>query len=159
RQRLSAMRTRYRTLAADKRLAPREAAIGKRLPYGQHVDEATIRTRDGLLIQVVKLDGFPFETMDDEELGYRKAVREPLLRGATRRALDLDAELRQLHAMRETFVAALAPYGARTLTTYEGEHGLCSEPASFLAALLGGAPRPILLPEGDIGELIADRRL
>jgi type IV secretion system protein VirB4 len=226
------MSMRYRTLAADRRLAPREATIGRRLPYDQHVDEATIRTRDGLLIQVIRLDGFPFETMDDEELGYRKTVRETLLRGvagsrmalyhhvlrrhvapvwpeapeqpfcrgldevwrarldgrrlfinelfltivrrplqggagfaerllrgAVRRSVDLDGELRQLHALRETFVAALAPYGARTLTTYEGEHGLCSEPASFLAALLGGAPRPILLPQGDIGALIADRRL
>ncbi|HET8613046.1 MAG TPA: VirB4 family type IV secretion system protein [Sphingomonas sp.] len=225
------MSERYATLGAG-RLRPREASIGSRLPYAQHLDEAAIATRDGRLIAVIRLDGFPFETMDDEELAYRKTVRETLLRGAagsrlalyhhvirrettpawaevkgdpfcerldeawrarleTRRlfvndlfltlvrrplqgragfaerlfrraagrAPDLDEELRQLRATTETFLAALAPYGARLLTTYEGEYGFCSEPAGFLAALAGRGMAPLLLPEGPIAEAIADRRL
>ena len=47
-------------------------------------DEATIRTRDGLLIQVLHLRGFPFETQPDEELNYRKTVRETLPEGFQR---------------------------------------------------------------------------
>jgi len=59
----------------------KEAAAGDRLPYARHVDDATIETRDGRLMQVLHLKGFPFETADTEELNYRKSVRETLLRG------------------------------------------------------------------------------
>jgi len=222
----------YASTGAARRLAPKEASIGDRLPYAGHMDEATIRTRDGLLIQVLHLRGFPFETQPDEELNYRKAVRETLLRGAAssrlalyhhvvrrrvapqftgafdepfcaridrswrerlserslyvnelfltlvrrplqgeaglldglfRRAHDprvVERDLRQLHATRETFAAALAPYGARTLTTYElGRGGVGSEVAEFLAMLVNAEARPMLAPSGDLGDALATRRL
>ena len=222
----------YRTAGAHRRLSAKEAAIGDRLPYARHLDEATVQTRDGLLIQVLRLEGFPFETVDNEELGYRKQVREALYRGAANSRLaiyhhivrrrvtpelggdfddgfrrDLDRrwretlarrklfvnelfvtlvrrplqgnaglaerlfrsaardngdraqDLRALNATRETFMAALAPYGARLLTTYQGRYGLCSEPCAFLASLVTGEIRPILAPTGDIGHALADRRL
>ena len=72
------MRQTYASTDAARRVAPKEAFIGDRLPYAGHLDEATIRTRDGLLIQVLHLRGFPFETQPDEELNYRKSVRETL---------------------------------------------------------------------------------
>ena len=59
----------------------REQAAGARLPYARHVDDATIETRDGRLMQVMHLAGFPFETADTDELNYRKSVRETMLRG------------------------------------------------------------------------------
>jgi type IV secretion system protein VirB4 len=226
------MRPTYASTEAARRLAPKEAFIGDRLPYAGHMDDATIRTRDGLLIQVLHLRGFPFETQPDEELNYRKTVRETLLRGAAssrlalyhhvvrrrvaprfsggveqpfcaridqswrerlaernlyvndlfltlvrrplqgeagfldglfRRAHDpktVERDLRQLHATRETFAAALAPYGARTLTTYElGKGGVGSEPAEFLSMLINAEARPVLAPSGDLGEALATRRL
>jgi type IV secretion system protein VirB4 len=72
----------YLTTGAAKVLAPREASVGSRLPYAGHLDEVTLRTRDGLLVQTLHLAGFPFETAPDEELNYRKAVRETVLRSA-----------------------------------------------------------------------------
>ena len=63
-------------------LAPHEAAIGDRLPYAGHLDEVTLKTRSGLLVQTIHLKGFPFETASDEDLNYRKMIRETLLRGA-----------------------------------------------------------------------------
>ena len=222
----------YRSAGVHRRLASKEAAIGDRLPYARHVNETTIQTREGLLIQVLRLEGFPFETVDNEELSYRKQVRESLYRGAANsrlaiyhhivrrrvtpelaaefddpfcRRLDqtwreklaerrlfvnelfltlvrrplqgnagfaerlfkstsrdaggLAQDLRQLDATRETFTAALAPYGARLLTTYQGRNGLCSEPCAFLAALVTGEMRPVLAPGSDIGHALADRRL
>lgn len=222
----------YRTTRADRVLAPKEASIGDRLPYAGHVDDVTLRTRDGWLIQTLHLKGFPFETAPDEELNYRKAVRETLLRGAAdsrlvvyhhvvRRSVQptfgppaetpfcakLDAEwrarlagrrlyvnelfltlvrrpqpggagwlerlarrpggdatseareLRALHAARETFAAALAPYGARTLGRYSGPRGEASELAEFLSLLVNGEPRPVLAPSGDLGQALAARRL
>ncbi|WP_426000490.1 VirB4 family type IV secretion/conjugal transfer ATPase [Caulobacter sp. DWR1-3-2b1] len=59
----------------------KEVSAGQRLPYGRHLDDATLETRDGLLIQVIHLAGLPFETADSEELNYRKAVRDVMLRG------------------------------------------------------------------------------
>ena len=66
---------------ARAKLAQREVAAGARLPYARHVDDCTIATRDGMLLQVVHVAGFPFETADTEELNYRKDVRDTMLRG------------------------------------------------------------------------------
>ena len=96
-------------------------------------------------------------------------VRRPLqgeagfFDGLFRRAHDpktVERDLRQLHATRETFAAALAPYGARTLSTYEmGKGGVGSEPAEFLSMLVNADARPVLAPSGDLGEALAARRL
>src|SRR3954465_8446112 len=72
----------FLTTGAARVLAPREASVGDRLPYLGHLDEVTLQTRDGLLVQTLHLAGFPFETAPDDELNYRKAIRETVLRGA-----------------------------------------------------------------------------
>ena len=218
------------TRAADL-LAPREKKIGDRLPYDRHVDNVTIRTREGLLVQCVKVEGFAFETADDDELGYRKSLRETLFKGlassrlsiyhhvirrrvelaptpppedpfsagldrawreklASRRLFTNDLfltlvrrplggqiglidrllrrsaateslaeDLAQLHSAREALIAALAPYVPRTLSRYERDGGQYSECAEFLGALLTGEFRPLLEPVGDLGQVLADRRL
>ena len=66
--------------ASVETFARREAQAGDRLPYARHVDDRTIETRDGLLLQVLHLQGLPFETADTSELNHRKAVRDTLLR-------------------------------------------------------------------------------
>ena len=58
----------------------REASAGARLPYARHVDDVTIATRDGMLMQVIRLAGLPFETADTDEINYRKALRDGALR-------------------------------------------------------------------------------
>jgi type IV secretion system protein VirB4 len=58
----------------------REARAGARLPYARHVDDTTLATRDGMLMQVIHLTGLPFETADTDELNYRKALRDGALR-------------------------------------------------------------------------------
>jgi type IV secretion system protein VirB4 len=58
----------------------REASAGARLPYARHLDDQTLETRDGMLIRVIHLAGLPFETAESEELNYRKAMREGMLR-------------------------------------------------------------------------------
>ena len=227
------MSQKYVTTGAAKVLAPREVAIGDRLPYDGHLDEVTLQTRDGLLVQTLHLAGFPSETAPDDELNYRKAIRETVLRGASssrlavyhhvvrrrvtpvfpaapedpfcarvdagwrnrlagrqlyvndifltlvRRPLqggagflerlvrqpgakkvELERELRSLHAARDAFAAVLAPYGPRTLSIYETPGGAQrSEPAEFLSLILNGELRPVLAPSGDLGQAIATRRL
>ena len=216
----------------------REQAAGARLPYARHLDDATLETRDGRLLQVLRLDGFPFETADTDELNYRKTVRDTMLRGVanSRFALyhhvvrrevrpelegefpdgfsrELDAAWRgrlatrrlyvndlfltlvrrplggraglltgafgalrgagdrreaqaqavrdrgALNAARDTLVSALAPYGARLLTAYEGPQGACSEPLEFLSLLYNGEVRPVRLPKADLGLYLPYRRI
>jgi len=66
-----------------------EVSAGSRLPYARHVDDHMIELRDGLLMQVVRLDGLLFETADTDDLNYRKSLRDAMLQaiGSSRFAL------------------------------------------------------------------------
>ena len=66
---------------ARRAAAVKEAQAGDKLPYSYHVDDFTIETRDGMLLQFIHIAGLPFETADTEEINYRKALREGALRG------------------------------------------------------------------------------
>ena len=89
-------------LTSDPKVVAREAPAGKHLPYARHVDDHTLETRDGLLLQFIHLRGLLFETADTEELDYRKRLRDAMLQaiGSSRFALyhhivrrRIDAEL------------------------------------------------------------------
>ena len=69
--------------------AAREKPAGHHLPYARHVDDHTIETRDGLLMQVIHLRGLLFETADTDEINYRKRLRDAMLQaiGSSRFAL------------------------------------------------------------------------
>ena len=67
-------------LTRDPRTAQREAPAGVHLPYARHLDAATIETRDGLLMQTIRLGGLLFETADSEDLNYRAELRDAMLR-------------------------------------------------------------------------------
>jgi len=58
----------------------REYSVANFIPYLHHYDNETIITKAGELIQFIKLDGFSFETADDEELDIKKMVRNSLLK-------------------------------------------------------------------------------
>jgi type IV secretion system protein VirB4 len=53
------------------------------------VDDHTIETRDGLLMQVLQMRGLLFETADTEEINYRKRLRDAMLQsiGSSRYAV------------------------------------------------------------------------
>ena len=67
-------------LSSDPKFAKREAPAGAHLPYARHIDPVTIETRDGLLIQTIRLGGLLFETADSEEINYRAELRDAMLR-------------------------------------------------------------------------------
>lgn len=50
------------------------------LPYEYHWDRETIITRKKEFMQILKLDGFSFETADDEDVDMKKMVRNSLLK-------------------------------------------------------------------------------
>ena len=59
--------------------AVKETALADFLPYSRHVDDQTIGTKDGYVFQVLKVDGFAFETADQSEINQLKRVRNTLL--------------------------------------------------------------------------------
>ncbi|MEN9855670.1 MAG: hypothetical protein RLZZ157_796 [Pseudomonadota bacterium] len=74
------LKTPHKHMSTLAQIAPKEAPAGSRLPYARHIDDATIETRDGMLMQVIKIEGLAFETADTEDLNYRKAIRDTMLR-------------------------------------------------------------------------------
>ena len=50
------------------------------IPYLFHWDANTIVTKDNEFIQCIKLDGFSFETADDDDVDMKKLVRNSLLK-------------------------------------------------------------------------------
>jgi type IV secretion system protein VirB4 len=60
--------------------AKKEAKVGERLPYATHLDDTTLRLRDGGLMQSLSIAGMPFETEDADQLNHMLGVREVMLR-------------------------------------------------------------------------------
>ena len=67
-------------LSSDPAAAAREKSAGAHLPYARHVDDVTLETRDGYLMQTIHLGGLLFETADSDELNYRAELRDAMLR-------------------------------------------------------------------------------
>ena len=64
-------------------IAERETPESRFIPYDCHYDPKTILTKKRELLQVIKIEGFSFETADDEELDLRKNIRNSLLKSMT----------------------------------------------------------------------------
>ena len=88
-------------LSRDPRVVARETPAGAHLPYARHVDDVTIETRDGMLMQTIRLGGLMFETADTEELNYRAELRDAMLRaiGTSRFAIYHHIVRRKADAM------------------------------------------------------------
>lgn len=82
-------------------LAPvweKEKGVGGHLPYSAQLDPRTIRFRDGRLMQIIEFEGINFETLDSEELDYRKSLRDATVKalGSSRFALYQHVVRRQV---------------------------------------------------------------
>lgn len=63
------------------KLVARDPRAGDRLPYASHVNDHTILTRGGDLIQMIQVEGFSFETADTEMLNHLQQARDVVFRG------------------------------------------------------------------------------
>ncbi|MEY3196737.1 MAG: hypothetical protein RLZZ59_103 [Pseudomonadota bacterium] len=70
----------FNTQSGKERFAKRELHVDHFIPYKCHWNSNTILTKKNELMQVVKLDGFSFETADDEDLDIRKSMRNLLFK-------------------------------------------------------------------------------
>ncbi len=58
----------------------RERPVASHIPYTRHVDDHIVKTRDGLVLTVLKLDGYSFETSDMSEVNARLLGRNDIVR-------------------------------------------------------------------------------
>ncbi|MBA8904150.1 VirB4 family type IV secretion/conjugal transfer ATPase [Phyllobacterium sp. P30BS-XVII] len=61
-------------------IAAREKKISSHVPYLRHVDENTLRTKDGMILSIIKIDGFCHQTADQSEIDMKANVRNTLMR-------------------------------------------------------------------------------
>lgn len=57
-----------------------EVSAAQFIPYEYHWDRETILTKKKEFVQIIKLDGFAFETADDDDVDMKKLVRNSLLK-------------------------------------------------------------------------------
>jgi type IV secretion system protein VirB4 len=62
-------------------IGKREISVSRFIPYKCHWNNNTILTKNDELIRVIKVQGFSFETADDEEIDIRKNTRNNFLKG------------------------------------------------------------------------------
>ncbi len=58
--------------------AKKEVSTSEFIPFKEHWDATTLITEKEELVKVIKLDGFAFETADDEDVDIKKMVRNTL---------------------------------------------------------------------------------
>ena len=58
----------------------RERRAAAHIPYTRHVDDHVLRTRDGLILTVLKCEGYSFETADISAVNARLLARNDLVR-------------------------------------------------------------------------------
>lgn len=99
-------------LTRDPKAMSKEAPAGAHLPYARHVDDVTVETRDGLLMQTIRVEGLLFETADSEELNYRAGLRDAMMRslGSSRFAI-------YHHVVRRRAEASLTPVTSDEFST------------------------------------------
>ncbi len=62
------------------KIASREVKESNFIPYSCHYDQQTILTKSGDLLQVLKIEGLPFETADPQWLAFQKDLRNILFK-------------------------------------------------------------------------------
>ncbi|MFN3620769.1 MAG: hypothetical protein ACK4S7_10780, partial [Sphingorhabdus sp.] len=67
--------------ASAQKPAKLDPSAGDRLPYAGHVNDHTLMTWTGDLIQMLQIEGIAFETADSETLNQMAAVRDVVMRG------------------------------------------------------------------------------
>ena len=84
-----------KTTSEKDKYAQREYSSANFIPFLCHWNNKTLLTKSDELIQVIKINGFSFETADDEDLDVRKNLRNNLFKG-----LDIGGITLYFHVLR-----------------------------------------------------------
>ncbi len=69
-----------RRKVANDAYSKREVSAAEFIPYKHHYDKETIVTKSNDILQVIKLEGWSFETADDVDVDMKKSVRNSLFK-------------------------------------------------------------------------------
>ena len=88
------------------KLAKKEVGASSFIPYLCHWNKNTILTKNKSLIQIIRVNGFSFETADDSDIDIKKDIRNMLFKGLASGSMSL-----YFHTLRRktTLVAEDAP--------------------------------------------------
>ena len=70
-------------------IAVREFPESDFIPYACHFDDHTILTKSGDLLQIIKINGLEFETVDEDFLCFRKNLRNTLFRSVAKHGIGV----------------------------------------------------------------------
>ena len=90
----------FKAKDSNRSVEKNEKSFSNMLPYTYHYNENTILTKNGEMISVIKLDGFAFQTADDEDVDNRKILRNNLFKGMAVDGLSLC-----VHTIRRKYTA------------------------------------------------------
>ena len=58
-----------------------EMSQSRHIPYTRMVDHSTIKTREGAMMRILQIEGWPFETTDDDQIDALKVLKNVVYRG------------------------------------------------------------------------------
>ena len=64
-------------------IASKEYSVSNFIPFRYHIDSTTLLLKDNSLLKAVRLEGFPFETADDENVDINKSIRNQLFKSVS----------------------------------------------------------------------------
>ena len=70
----------FKTRTAKEKIAKKEKHTSNFIPYKCHWNDHTILTKNNGLLQIIKVEGYSFETADDTDLDIRKNLRNSLFK-------------------------------------------------------------------------------
>lgn len=77
-------------------IAKKEVSSSSYIPYECHWNKDTLLTKKHEFVKVIKLDGFPFETADDDDIEIKKNLRNQLYKN-----LEIDGLTLNFHLIRK----------------------------------------------------------
>ena len=79
----------FRSKDKNRFIEKREKSFSQMLPYTYHYNANTILTKNNEMISVIKIEGFAFQTADDEDVDNKKILRNNLFKGMAVDGLSL----------------------------------------------------------------------
>lgn len=90
----------WRSQDKNSAVEAKEKSFSQMVPYTYHYDENTILTKNNEFMSVIRVEGFSFQTADDEEVDAKKTLRNNLFKGMAADGLSIC-----VHTIRRKFSA------------------------------------------------------
>ena len=79
----------FKATDKNRSIEKNEKSFSKMVPYTYHYNENTILTKNNEFISVIKLEGFSFQTADDDDIDAKKTLRNNLFKGMAADGLSI----------------------------------------------------------------------